>query len=51
VRVAPEAWTAEAVRAALAAAGAEEPEVEETEATLEDVFLAVAGRGGAAEAA
>jgi ABC-2 type transport system ATP-binding protein len=51
VRVAPEAWSAEAVRSALAAAGAEEPEVEETEATLEDVFLAVAGRGGAAEAA
>ncbi len=51
VRVAPEAWTAGAVREALAAAGAREPEVEETEATLEDVFLAVAGRGGAAEAA
>jgi ABC-2 type transport system ATP-binding protein len=51
VRVAPEAWTAEAVRAALAAAGAEEPEVEEIEATLEDVFLAVAGRGDATEAA
>ena len=51
LRVAPEAWSAESVRAALSAAGAEEPVVEETEATLEDVFLAVASRGGAAEAA
>ncbi len=51
LRVAPEAWSAEAVRAALLQAGAEDPEVEESEATLEDVFLAVAGRGGAAEAA
>lgn len=51
LRVAPEAWSAEAVRAALLQAGAEDPEVEESEATLEDVFLAVAGRGGAEEAA
>ena len=51
LRVAPEAWSAETVRTALLQAGAEDPEVEESEATLEDVFLAVAGRGGAAEAA
>ena len=51
VRVEPRAWSAESVRAALVAAGAEGAEVEETEATLEDVFLAVAGRAGAAEAA
>ncbi len=51
LRVEPAAWSAEAVRSALRAAGAEDAEVEETEATLEDVFLAVASRGGAAEAA
>ncbi len=51
LRVEPEAWTPEAVRSALRMAGAEDAEVEETEATLEDVFLAVASRGGAAGAA
>ncbi len=45
VRVDPAAWTAEAVRAAAEAAGGLEVAVEETEPSLEDVFLAVVGRG------
>lgn len=51
LRVDPQAWSAEAVRQALAAGGAAELEVEETEATLEDVFLAVVGGGRPGEAA
>jgi ABC-2 type transport system ATP-binding protein len=43
VRVEPERWDPEAVAAALRGAGAAEVEVEEGEATLEDVFLAVVG--------
>jgi ABC-2 type transport system ATP-binding protein len=50
LRVEPAAWNAGAVQSALRAAGAADAEVEETEATLEDVFLAVASRGGASEA-
>jgi ABC-2 type transport system ATP-binding protein len=45
VRVDPAAWTAEAVRAVAGAAGGLEVSVEETEPSLEDVFLAVVGRG------
>jgi ABC-2 type transport system ATP-binding protein len=47
VRVEPEAFTPEAVAAALRGAGAAEVEVEEGEATLEDVFLAVVGESAA----
>ncbi len=43
VRVEPERWDPGAVAAALRGAGAAEVEVEEGEATLEDVFLAVVG--------
>ncbi len=45
VRVDPTAWTADAVRAAAEAAGGLEVSVEEAEPSLEDVFLAVVGRG------
>ncbi len=47
VRVEPGAFTPEAVAAALRGAGAAEVEVEEGEATLEDVFLAVVGESAA----
>ncbi len=50
LRVEPQAWSADSVQSALRAEGAGDAEVEETEATLEDVFLAVASRGGAAGA-
>ncbi len=45
VRVAPERWTADQVGRALAGRGGEGVAVEESEPTLEDVFLAVVGRG------
>jgi ABC-2 type transport system ATP-binding protein len=48
LRVDPDAWTADAVRALLESGGGEGVSVEEAEATLEDVFLAVVGRGQAA---
>ncbi|HEX8910694.1 MAG TPA: ABC transporter ATP-binding protein, partial [Anaeromyxobacteraceae bacterium] len=48
VRVEPGAWDAPAVAGALSAAGGAELEVEEGEATLEDVFLAAVGQGAAA---
>jgi ABC-2 type transport system ATP-binding protein len=51
LRVDPSAWSAEAVRQALAGRGAEALSVEEVEPSLEDVFLAVVGRGAAAEGA
>jgi ABC-2 type transport system ATP-binding protein len=44
VRVDPAAWTAASVREALVAAGGESVSVEETDPSLEDVFLAVVGR-------
>jgi len=44
VRVDPAAWTAAAVRESLVAAGGESVSVEESEPSLEDVFLAVVGR-------
>jgi ABC-2 type transport system ATP-binding protein len=44
LRVRPEAWDAGRVRAALAAAGAQEVSVEAAEPSLEDVFLAVVSR-------
>ncbi len=47
LRVAPEAWEAEAVAAALRQAGASEVKVEAGEASLEDVFLAAVGRSAA----
>jgi len=47
LRVAPEAWQAEAVAVALRQAGATEVKVEPGEASLEDVFLAAVGRSGA----
>jgi ABC-2 type transport system ATP-binding protein len=50
LRVDPAAWSAEAVRAELAGRGGEGVSVEETEPSLEDVFLAVVGRGASAEA-
>jgi ABC-2 type transport system ATP-binding protein len=50
LRVAPEAWDAARVRAALAAAGAQDPVVEEAQPSLEDVFLAVVGRSARPEA-
>jgi hypothetical protein len=46
VRVDPARLDAGAVAAALAAAGAGAPEVEEAAPSLEDVFLAVVDRGG-----
>jgi ABC-2 type transport system ATP-binding protein len=46
VRVLPAAWDAARARAALAAAGARDVAVEESEPSLEDVFLAVASRPG-----
>jgi drug efflux transport system ATP-binding protein len=48
VRVDPARLDAGAVAAALAAAGATAPEVEEAAPTLEDVFLAAVDRGGQA---
>jgi ABC-2 type transport system ATP-binding protein len=50
LRVDPAAWSAEAVRAELSGRGGEGVSVEETEPSLEDVFLAVVGRGASAEA-
>jgi ABC-2 type transport system ATP-binding protein len=47
LRVDPEAWTGDAVRGALESSGGEGVSVEEAEPTLEDVFLAVVGRGAA----
>jgi len=46
LRVDPARLDAGAVAAALAAAGAVAPEVEEAQPSLEDVFLAVVDRGG-----
>jgi len=43
VRADPAIWSTEAVASALRDAGGNEIEVEESEPTLEDVFLAVAG--------
>ena len=48
VRVDPSAWSAEAVGAAIGQRGGEGISVEESEPSLEDVFLAVVGRGAAA---
>jgi ABC-2 type transport system ATP-binding protein len=45
LRVDPEAWDAERVRAELAAGGALDLAVEEVEPSLEDVFLAAVGAG------
>jgi ABC-2 type transport system ATP-binding protein len=42
---APDAHTAESLRAALASAGFAEAQVEQVEPTLEDVFIALAGHG------
>ncbi len=50
-RVEPGAWDAATVAGVLRGAGAQEVLVEEGEATLEDVFLAVAGTAGAAAGA
>ena len=50
LRVDPGAWTGDAVRAVLEASGGEGVSVEEAEPTLEDVFLAVVGRGAEAQA-
>ena len=47
VRVDPATWTAGAVGEALSTRGAEGVAVEESEPSLEDVFLAVVGRGSA----
>jgi hypothetical protein len=43
----PSAWSAEAVGAAIGQRGGEGISVEESEPSLEDVFLAVVDRGGA----
>jgi len=43
LRVDPARWDREGIRSALVSAGAVEPSVEETEPSLEDVFLAVVG--------
>jgi ABC-2 type transport system ATP-binding protein len=51
VRVEPAAWDPPALAEALTRAGAAGVEVEEGEATLEDVFLAVVGSAAAKEAA
>ncbi|GEJ59009.1 ABC transporter ATP-binding protein [Anaeromyxobacter diazotrophicus] len=51
VRVEPAAWDAPRVAAALSSAGAAEVQLEEGEASLEDVFLAVVGQGAGAEPA
>jgi ABC-2 type transport system ATP-binding protein len=51
LRVDPAAWTGDAVRTVLEASGGEGVSVEEAEPTLEDVFLAVVGRGAEAQAA
>jgi ABC-2 type transport system ATP-binding protein len=51
LRVDPETWTGDAVRLALESTGGEAVSVEEAEPTLEDVFLAVVGRGAEAQAA
>jgi ABC-2 type transport system ATP-binding protein len=52
VRVDPAAWTAASVGSLLAGKGGEGVSVEESEPSLEDVFLAVVGRGSSdAEAA
>jgi ABC-2 type transport system ATP-binding protein len=48
VRVDPSAWSAEAVGAAIGQRGGEGISVEESEPSLEDVFLAVVGRGAPA---
>jgi len=50
VRVDPARWDRSGVEAALARGGAENLSVDETEPSLEDVFLAVVGRTGAEEA-
>ena len=50
VRADPALWNRAAVQEALAAAGAESPTVDETEPSLEDVFLAVVGGSAAAGA-
>ena len=44
---APDAHTAESLRAAMASAGFAEAQVEQVEPTLEDVFIALAGHGAA----
>lgn len=49
VRVDPQGWTAASVQAVLAGQGAEGLSVEASEPSLEDVFLAVVGRGAASE--
>jgi ABC-2 type transport system ATP-binding protein len=52
LQVVPDRWDAPALAAALGAAGATEVQVEEAEASLEDVFLAVVGKteqGGASD--
>jgi ABC-2 type transport system ATP-binding protein len=49
VRVDAGGWSAQALSDALSAAGGAEVQVEEGEATLEDVFLAVVGRAAAGE--
>ncbi len=49
LRVKAELWDAVSVRQALASGGAAEVQVEESEPSLEDVFLAVVGRGRAEE--
>lgn len=51
LRVDPAAWSGEAVRGILEANGGEGVSVEVAEPTLEDVFLAVVGRGAEAQAA
>ncbi|MEI6225283.1 MAG: DUF4162 domain-containing protein, partial [Deltaproteobacteria bacterium] len=51
LRVDPAAWSGEAVRAVLETSGGEGVSVEVAEPTLEDVFLAVVGRGAEAQAA
>jgi ABC-2 type transport system ATP-binding protein len=51
LRVDPAAWTVDAVRGTLVGRGAEALSVEEVEPSLEDVFLAVVGRGASAEVA
>ncbi|HET8725637.1 MAG TPA: ABC transporter ATP-binding protein [Anaeromyxobacteraceae bacterium] len=48
VRVDPAAWTGDGVGAELARRGADGVAVEESEPSLEDVFLAVVGRGASA---